>query len=52
MKMYRCRVCGETYLGSEAPSDCSFSGADRKLIVDTGDYPDHIELDTLAKRYI
>ena len=42
MKMYRCRVCGETYLGSEAPSDCPFCGADRELIVDTGDYPEDI----------
>src|SRR5664280_1446203 len=42
MKIYRCRVCGETYLGSEAPSDCPFCGADRELIVDTGDYPEDI----------
>jgi rubrerythrin len=42
MKMYRCRVCGETYLGSDAPSECPFCGADRELIVDTGDYPEDI----------
>jgi len=29
MKMYRCRICGETYLGAEAPSHCPFCGAHR-----------------------
>jgi|SRR5450756_1629294 rubrerythrin len=27
MKLYRCRICGETYLGYEAPSNCPFCGA-------------------------
>ena len=40
MKMYRCRICGETYLGSESPSHCPFCGAHRELIVDTADYPE------------
>ncbi len=39
MKIYRCRICGETYLGSEAPAMCPFCGAHRELMVDTGDYP-------------
>ncbi len=42
MRMYRCRICGETYLGSEAPSHCPFCGAHRELIVDTADYPEEI----------
>lgn len=42
MKMYRCRICGDTYLGSEAPSHCPFCGAHRELIVDTLDYPENI----------
>jgi rubrerythrin len=40
--MYRCRICGETYLGSEVPSHCPFCGAHRDLIVDTMDYPEDI----------
>jgi rubrerythrin len=40
--MYRCRICGETYLGGEAPSHCPFCGAHRELIVDTADYPEDI----------
>lgn len=39
MKMYRCRICGETYLGAERPSNCPFCGAHAELIVDTADYP-------------
>lgn len=42
MKMYRCRICGETYLGSERPSHCPFCGAHADLIVDTMDYPEDI----------
>ncbi len=39
MKMYRCRICGETYLGSEIPSHCPFCGAHRDLIVESERYP-------------
>ncbi|MDO8987731.1 MAG: ferritin [Coriobacteriia bacterium] len=42
MKMYRCRICGETFLGSEAPSHCPFCGAHRELFVDTSEYPEDI----------
>lgn len=42
MRMYRCRICGETYLGSEVPSHCPFCGAHRELIVDTADYPEDV----------
>ena len=39
MKMLRCRICGETYLGTEAPSHCPFCGAHREYIVDSPEYP-------------
>jgi len=42
MRMYRCRICGETYLGGEAPTHCPFCGAHRELLVDTADYPEDI----------
>ncbi len=42
MKLYRCRICGDTYLGSEAPSHCPFCGAHRALIVDTTEFPSGI----------
>lgn len=39
LRMYRCRICGDTYLGYEAPANCPFCGAAVDYIVDTGDYP-------------
>jgi len=39
MKMLRCRICGETYLGTEAPSHCPFCGAHRAYIVASPEYP-------------
>lgn len=40
--MHRCRICGETFLGHEAPSNCPFCGAHREYFVDTRDYPEDI----------
>lgn len=42
MRIYRCRICGETYLGSEPPAMCPFCGAHVELFVDTADYPEDI----------
>jgi len=42
MRMHRCRICGETFLGTDAPSHCPFCGAHRELFVDTTEYPEDI----------
>lgn len=42
MKIYRCRICGETYLGSERPSHCPFCGAHAELLVVTEEYPEGV----------
>ncbi len=34
MRMYRCRICGETHLGTAAPTRCPFCGANEKYFVD------------------
>lgn len=39
MTMYRCRICGETYLGDEAPAQCPFCGAHRQFMVSPREYP-------------
>lgn len=39
MKMYRCLICGDTYLGTDKPSRCPFCGAHVELIVDTAEFP-------------
>lgn len=38
MRFMRCRICGDTYLGVEAPSRCPFCGADRRYFVDPGGF--------------
>jgi rubrerythrin len=42
MKMVRCRICGEVYLGSETPSHCPFCGAHREYLVSSEEYPPDI----------
>lgn len=39
MKMIRCRICGETYIGSEVPSHCPFCGAHHQFLVPADEYP-------------
>ena len=31
-KLYVCKICGEPYLGGEAPDDCPFCGAPKRYI--------------------
>lgn len=38
MKMYRCRICGETYLGTDAPSRCPFCGAHERYMGDADSF--------------
>jgi rubrerythrin len=33
LKMFRCRICGETYLGHKEPGDCPFCGAHVEFFV-------------------
>jgi len=32
LKVFRCWICGETYLGEEEPTDCPYCGADREFL--------------------
>jgi rubrerythrin len=38
MNVYRCRICGDPYVGSDRPSHCPFCGAHAKYIVLAADY--------------
>lgn len=38
MNIYRCRICGEPYLGLEQPTRCPFCGAHRKHLVPAAEY--------------
>ncbi|MBN1192090.1 MAG: ferritin [Coriobacteriia bacterium] len=39
LKMYRCRICGDTYLGYEPPANCPFCGAHVEFMRPTQEYP-------------
>src|SRR5574340_753074 len=39
LKMYRCRICGETFLGYEPPANCPFCGAHVEYLTLTEEYP-------------
>ena len=40
MKLFRCRICGDPYLGEDAPSNCPFCGAVRKYMVPAEEWKD------------
>jgi rubrerythrin len=40
MKPYRCRLCGETYLGEEAPPRCPYCGAAGKHVGPAAEWVD------------
>lgn len=39
LKIYRCRICGEVYLGYEAPENCPFCGAHVEYLEAPEKYP-------------
>lgn len=42
MEFYRCRICGETFLGDSAPNRCPFCGVTAEHFVLTQDFPEDI----------
>ena len=36
VKLWRCEICGDPYIGEEPPADCPFCGADKKHIKEMG----------------
>ncbi|MDI6844253.1 MAG: hypothetical protein QMC94_07675 [Anaerosomatales bacterium] len=49
LKMYRCRICGETYLGYEAPENCPFCGAHREHLEAPEKYDPSVNAVTLTE---
>jgi len=37
-KLFVCKICGEPYIGGEAPDDCPFCGAPKNYIKDISEY--------------
>ena len=45
VKVYRCRICGDPYIGSEAPTQCPFCGAPQKFFVKADEWnPDEFNV--------
>ena len=43
MKLWRCQICGDPYLGEEKPVNCPFCGAHERLMVSQADYENRID---------
>lgn len=37
-KLYKCQICGDPYLGDDAPINCPYCGAKKHFFVDARDY--------------
>jgi len=49
LKLFRCQICGDPYLGSEPPSFCPFCGAPRRYMVPAEDYVDRNTVPNLSQ---
>lgn len=49
MKLYRCNICGDPYLGDSKPSNCPFCGAAENYIIDAKDYV-YPQIDNLSEK--
>ncbi len=55
VKVFRCRICGDPYIGSEAPMQCPFCGAPQRFFVEAQDWdPDefNLKLSNISKKNI
>lgn len=50
LKLFRCKICGDPYLGSEAPSFCPFCGAPEKYMVPAEEYVDRNTVPNLSQK--
>lgn len=53
MKIFRCLICGDPYVGYEKPKNCPFCGAHEEFMVESQDWEDRnkgIELTEVSKK--
>jgi rubrerythrin len=53
IKVFRCRICGDPYIGTEAPKQCPFCGATQRFFVEAQDWnPDefNVTLSEISKK--
>ena len=53
IKVYRCRICGDPYIGTEAPMQCPFCGAAQQYFMEANDWDSNefnVELSEISKK--
>lgn len=53
MEVFRCRICGEAYLGNEKPSSCPYCGANGAFLILGKEWKDEnigVELSEISKK--
>ena len=53
VNVFRCRICGDPYIGTEAPTQCPFCGAPKRFFVEAQDWnPDefNVTLSEISKK--
>ncbi len=53
VKVYRCRICGDPYIGLEAPTRCPFCGAEHRFFVEAQEWnPDefNVKLSVISRK--
>lgn len=49
IKLFRCRICGDPYIGEKPPTRCPFCGAHKKLIVEAKDFSETFDVELNEK---
>ena len=45
IRVFRCRICGDPYIGLEAPAQCPFCGAEQRFFVEAENWnPDEFNV--------
>jgi len=45
VRLFRCKICGDPYIGEKAPSRCPFCGAYEEQIVDANEYDETFDVE-------
>lgn len=53
IKVFRCRICGDPYIGSQPPTQCPFCGADQRFFVEAQNWDPNefnVELSNVSRK--
>ncbi|MBT7903649.1 ferritin [Candidatus Woesearchaeota archaeon] len=49
IKLFRCKICGDSYIGEEVPSRCPFCGAVHGFMIEAKDYDETFDVELSSK---